>query len=81
MRDWKFHRYAADPQKDFGLPNLFPNPVKEQLLIQKFNDSAWQKARSSAYWTWNCLLSIRQFDVMAHGYKPVGGLPFPARAV
>ncbi len=84
--DWKFaFGHAANPEKDFnyGLKNVF---VKSGIatgtaIDSKFNDSAWRSLDIPHDWAVELpFVKVDNFDVMAHGYKPVGGL-FPATSV
>ena len=83
---WKFQLgHAADAQKDFNykIGNLFSKSGKGDgtAVDTKFNDSAWRKLDLPHDWAVELpFAQSPNFDVMAHGYKPVGGL-FPATSI
>jgi beta-galactosidase len=85
-RDWTFHLgNAANPSKDFnyGIANLFSKTGKAEgtAIEEKFNDNDWQKINLPHDWAVNLpFVKSPSFDVMAHGYKPVGGL-FPETSI
>lgn len=83
---WRFHfGHAADPRKDFnyGISNLLAKSGKaEECAINPgFDDRHWQKIDLPHDWAVGlpCMYSDNP-DVMAHGYKPVGGL-FPETSI
>lgn len=84
--DWRFHYgYAADASKDFNykISNIFSKTKKaENTAIEpKFDDSNWRKLNVPHDWAVELPFEYKDnFDVMAHGYKPVGGL-FPENSV
>lgn len=84
--DWKFHLgHAANPEKDFNytIANLFSKSGKaEQTAIDpKFMDTAWRSVTLPHDWATELpFVNSPNFDVMAHGYKPVGGL-FPETSI
>jgi beta-galactosidase len=85
-RDWKFHAgHASDPTKDFNfkVANLFSKSGKAEgtVIDPKFDDHDWRKLDLPHDWAVELPFeNSPNFDVMAHGYKPVGGL-FPQNSV
>jgi beta-galactosidase len=83
---WKFHLGdASDPAKDFkyGISSLFAKSGKTEntALAIKFDDSDWRSLNLPHDWVVELpFVNSKNFDVMAHGYKPVGGL-FPATSI
>jgi beta-galactosidase len=84
--NWKFHLgHATDPSKDFnyGLANIFSKSGKCEgtAIDPKFDDSQWRTLHIPHDWAIELpFVYSPNFDVMAHGYKPVGGL-FPETSV
>ena len=84
--DWRFHfGHAADPAKDFnyGITAIFAKTGKTDntALALNFNDSSWRKLNLPHDWAVELpFVKSPNFDVMAHGYKPVGGL-FPETSI
>jgi beta-galactosidase len=84
--DWKFHfGHAADPAKDFdySTTTVFSKTGKtgESAMGIKFNDSSWRTLQLPHDWAVELPFeNSASFDVMSHGYKPVGGL-FPQSSV
>ncbi len=84
--DWKFSfGHAADPLKDFnyGLVSIFSKSGKTDntALDIHFNDKSWRTLNLPHDWAVELpFVNSPSFDVMAHGYKPVGGL-FPQTSV
>ncbi len=84
--DWKFHfGNASDPKKDFnfGIAAIFSKSGKSEgtAISQKFNDSNWITVQLPHDWAVELpFANSPSFDVMAHGYKPVGGL-FPETSI
>ncbi|TKB97681.1 beta-galactosidase GalA [Pedobacter cryophilus] len=78
--DWCFSLgHAADAPKDFNyyLGNIFSKSGKAETtaIDPKFNDKAWRKLNLPHDWAVELpFVNSDNFDVMAHGYKPVGGL-------
>ncbi|HEY8658651.1 MAG TPA: beta-galactosidase GalA [Hanamia sp.] len=78
--NWKFHfGNAADPSKDFnfGIANIFSKSgnAGNTAINPRFNDSAWRTLNLPHNWAVELPFeNSPSFDVMAHGYKPVGGL-------
>jgi len=83
---WRFSLgHAADPAKDFNykVANLFAKSGKaEQTAISPvFDDAAWGKLNLPHDWAVGLpFAQSANADVLAHGYKPVGGL-FPATSI
>lgn len=83
---WKFHfGHAADPVNDFnyGLVNIFSKTGAAQrtAIDPKFNDSGWRSLDLPHDWAVELpFADVKDFDVMAHGYKPVGGR-FPETSI
>ena len=84
--DWKFHfGNAADPVKDFNysITAIFAKSGKTDntALAVKFNDNDWKKLDLPHDWAVELpFVNSANFDVMSHGYKPVGGL-FPETSI
>jgi len=84
--DWKFHLgHAADAAKDFnyGIANIYSKTSKSEktAIHSKFNDSAWRTLSLPHDWAVELPFEkVDNFDVMAHGYRPVGGL-FPQNSI
>src|SRR5215813_8940760 len=83
---WKFHLgHAADPAKDFNyrITPVFAksgNTFNTALGVQ-FDDSGWRNVDLPHDWAVELpFANSPNFDVMAHGYKPVGAL-FPETSV
>ncbi len=83
---WRFQfGHAADPVKDFnyGITAIFSKSGKTDntALAINFKDSAWRTLDLPHDWAVELpFVNSPSFDVMAHGYKPVGGL-FPETSV
>ena len=83
---WRFHfGNAADPAKDFnyGTVSIFSKSGKAEgtAIASNFNDKDWREL--SVPHDWAVELPFEQspdFDVMSHGYKPVGG-HYPATSI
>src|SRR5688500_1673864 len=80
--NWKFHFcHSQNPEKDFNstIPPLFSKSgaARGPAIDPRFNDSAWRSLDLPHDWAVELPFVYKNnFDVMAHGYKPVGGL-FP----
>lgn len=78
--NWRFHfGHAADPAKDFnfGVANIFAKTGKSEgtAIDPKFDDSQWRALDLPHDWAVELpFKNSPNFDVMSHGYKPVGGL-------
>ncbi|MCW3092318.1 MAG: Beta-galactosidase Arabinogalactan endo,4-beta-galactosidase [Ferruginibacter sp.] len=84
--NWKFHLgHAGNPEKDFnyGITNVFVKSGAAQgtAIDAKFKDSSWRTLNLPHDWAVELpFVKVDNFDVMAHGYKPVGGL-FPETSI
>jgi beta-galactosidase len=84
--DWKFALgHAADATKDFNytISNIFAKSCKvENTAIEaKFDDKAWSTVQLPHDWAVTLPFEKSpNFDVMNHGYKPVGGL-YPQNSI
>ncbi|HET9430113.1 MAG TPA: beta-galactosidase GalA [Chitinophagaceae bacterium] len=85
-RDWKFHfGHAANPEKDFnyGIATIFSKSggAAQTAIDPHYKDSAWRTLDLPHDWAVELpFVKVSNFDVMAHGYKPVGGL-FPETSI
>ena len=85
-RDWKFHfGHAANAEKDFNytISNIFSKSsvAPNTAIPVNFDDSKWRKLDIPHDWVVELPFAYKNnFDVMAHGYKPVGGL-FPENSI
>src|SRR5215467_11455089 len=83
---WKFHfGNASDPSKDFnyGVANIFSKSggAYGTAIDPRFNDSSWESLDLPHDWAVELpFANSPNFDVMSHGYKPVGGL-FPETSI
>ncbi|HXB35500.1 MAG TPA: hypothetical protein VNV35_18860, partial [Puia sp.] len=83
---WRFHfGNAADPAKDFNYSTvtIFSKSGKSEgtAIAPNFDDRDWREV--SVPHDWAVELPFEQspdFDVMSHGYKPVGG-HYPATSI
>ena len=77
--DWKFHLgHASDPGQDFnyGLKAIFSKSGKSDgtAIAPDFDDKAWRTLQLPHDWAVELPFeNSTDSDVMAHGYKPVGG--------
>ncbi|MEO8859790.1 MAG: beta-galactosidase GalA [Ginsengibacter sp.] len=84
--NWRFHLgNAADPSKDFNysVANIFSKTGKGDgtPVDTKFKDSSWRTLNLPHDWVVELpFVNSPNLDVMAHGYKPVGGL-FPETSI
>jgi beta-galactosidase len=84
--DWRFHfGNAADPARDFnyGTVNIFSKSGsgRRTAIDAGFNDSSWRTLDLPHDWVVELpFVNLANFDVMSHGYKPVGGL-FPETSI
>ncbi|HTM91163.1 MAG TPA: glycoside hydrolase family 2 TIM barrel-domain containing protein, partial [Flavisolibacter sp.] len=84
--NWRFHfGNAADASKDFNYSiNVIFKKTGEAVgtaIDPKFNDSNWRTLNLPHDWAVELpFVNSKSFDVMAHGYKPVGGL-FPETSI
>lgn len=83
---WRFHfGHASDRTKDFnfGIANIFAKSgaARGTAIDPRFNDSGWRQLNLPHDWAVELpFVNNSSFDVMAHGYKPVGGL-FPETSI
>jgi beta-galactosidase len=83
---WKFHLgNASDPAKDFGysIQTVFSKSGHGAgtAIAPNFNDSNWRALDLPHDWAVELpFVNSSNFDVMAHGYKAVGGL-FPETSI
>ena len=83
---WLFHfGHAAIPEKDFnyGISNIFSKSgaAPGTAIDRKFDDSKWRRLDLPHDWAVELPFVYRDHpDVMAHGYKPVGGM-FPETSI
>lgn len=84
--NWKFHfGHAANPEKDFnyGIATIFSKSggAAQTAIDPRFKDSTWRSLNLPHDWAVELpFINKDNFDVMAHGYKPVGGL-FPETSI
>ena len=84
--DWRFHLgHAADPSKDFnyGIATIFSKSggAPGTAIDPRFDDKGWRTMNLPHDWAVELpFVASPNFDVMAHGYKPVGGL-FPETSI
>ena len=83
---WRFHfGDAADPAKDFnyGTVSIFSKSGKAEgtAIAPNFDDRGWRVVGLPHDWAVELPFeNSPDFDVMAHGYKPVGG-HYPATSI
>lgn len=83
---WKFHfGHAADPARDFNysVATIFSKSGggAGTPVGAGFNDSAWRTINLPHDWAVELpFVHVKNDDVAAHGYKPVGGL-FPETSI
>ena len=83
---WKFHfGNASDPSRDFnyGVSTIFSKSggAYGTAIDPRFNDSSWESLDLPHDWAVGLpFANSPNFDVMSHGYKPVGGL-FPETSI
>lgn len=84
--DWRFSLgNASNPSKDFNykIANIFSKSGKADstAIDWKFDDSKWRKLAVPHDWAVELpFAKSANADVMAHGYKPIGGL-FPETSI
>jgi len=84
--DWKFSLgHAADATKDFNftIANIFSKTGRATgtAIDPRFNDSSWRTLQLPHDWAVELPFeNSPNEDVMAHGYKPVGGL-YPQNSI
>ncbi|HTR29018.1 MAG TPA: beta-galactosidase GalA [Puia sp.] len=83
---WRFHfGNAADPSKDFnyGTVSIFSKSGKSEgtAIAPDFDDRGWKAVSVPHDWAVELPFeNSPDFDVMSHGYKPVGG-HYPATSI
>ncbi|HEV3412551.1 MAG TPA: beta-galactosidase GalA [Puia sp.] len=83
---WRFHfGDASDPAKDFnyGTVSIFSKSGKSEgtAIAPDFNDRDWRALSVPHDWAVELPFeNSPDFDVMSHGYKPVGG-HYPATSI
>ncbi len=84
--NWKFSfGHAQNPEKDFNysIATVFSKSgaAVNTAIDPKFNDSLWRRLDLPHDWAVELpFVNDREFNVMAHGYKPVGG-KYPATSI
>lgn len=84
--NWKFHfGHAANPEKDFNysIATIFSKSggAARTAIDPRFRDSTWRTLNLPHDWAVELpFVNVDNFDVMSHGYKPVGGL-FPETSI
>ncbi len=84
--NWKFHLgHAANPEKDFNysIVPIFSKSggAANTAIDPSFSDSSWATVDIPHDWAVHLPFeNASNFDVMSHGYKPVGGL-FPQNSI
>jgi beta-galactosidase len=85
-KDWRFHfGHAANAEKDFhySIANSFAKTgaSKGTPVDPSFADTSWRKLDLPHDWAVELPFVYKDnFDLMSHGYKPVGGL-FPETSI
>jgi beta-galactosidase len=83
---WKFHfGHAANAEKDFNysIVNLFAKSGIDNgtVIGNRFDDSKWTPVALPHDWAVGLPFVFKDnFEVLSHGYKPVGGL-FPETSI
>ncbi len=83
---WRFHfGNASDRTKDFnyGIATIFSKSgaARGTAIDPRFTDTGWRLLNLPHDWAVELpFVNVKSFDVMAHGYKPVGGL-FPETSI
>src|SRR5579875_783044 len=84
--DWKFHfGSASDAKKDFNysIAVIFKKTGEAvgTAIDPRFKDNDWKSLNLPHDWVVELpFVNSPNFDVMSHGYKPVGGL-FPETSI
>ncbi|MEI2750747.1 MAG: beta-galactosidase GalA [Ferruginibacter sp.] len=84
--DWKFaFGHAANPEKDFNysIRTIFSKSggAAGTAIDPDYQDSSWRTLNLPHDWAVELpFINVDNFDVLSHGYKPVGGL-FPATSI
>jgi len=83
---WKFHLgNATDPGRDFnyGINNIFSKTgwAPGTCIAPNYDDNTWESVQLPHDWAVKLPFQyVRNGDLDAHGYKPVGGL-FPENSI
>lgn len=83
---WKFHLgNAADPSRDFnyGIYNIFSKTgwAPGTCIAPNYDDDTWESVQLPHDWAVTLPFQyIRNGDIDAHGYRPVGGM-FPENSI
>ncbi|WP_447642467.1 MULTISPECIES: beta-galactosidase GalA [Chitinophagaceae] len=83
---WKFHLgNAANPAMDFnyGIANIFQKSGEtgNTPIAERFNETGWETVTLPHDWVVGFPFQyVKNSDIDAHGYKPVGGL-FPENSI
>lgn len=78
--DWRFHfGHAANAEKDFNysIATIFSKSggAAKTAIDPKFVDTTWTKVQLPHDWAVKLpFVYSDNFDVVSHGFKPVGGL-------
>ena len=84
--DWKFtFGHAANPEKDFNysIRTIYSKSggAAGTAIDPDYQDSSWRTLNLPHDWAVELpFVNVDNFDVLSHGYKPVGGL-FPATSI
>ncbi len=84
--NWKFHfGNAANPEKDFNysIATIYSKSggAWGTAIDGRYNDSSWRTLDLPHDWAVELpFQNVANFDVLSHGYKPVGGL-FPETSI
>jgi beta-galactosidase len=85
-QNWKYaFGHASQPEKDFnyGIETVYSKSggAQNTAIDPRFNDSLWRNLDLPHDWAVELpFVNDEAFNVMAHGYKPVGG-KFPATSI
>ncbi len=82
---WKFHfGNSADPKEDFGFGSgeiYAKEGFGPWAALPRFNDSTWETVNLPHDWAvYLPFVDVRNFAIMSHGYKPIGGA-YPATSI
>ncbi len=84
--DWKFHLgNASDPARDFnyGINNIFSKTgwAPGTCIAPNYDDKTWEGVQLPNDWAVTLPFQyIRNEDIDAHGYRPVGGM-YPENSI
>src|ERR1700744_1450352 len=83
---WKFHLgNASDPARDFnyGINNIFSKTgwAPGTCIAPNYDDNTWEDVQLPHDWAVTLPFQyIRNGDIDAHGYRPVGGM-YPEKSI